>query len=124
MLFETGCGLDVEAHRVLLKGRDGRRAVVGMGKKLNCSFDLVEWGSSDGVKGLPMQVVWSSGWSNEWSEEGRVVANSLPQASFITHSGGRWPQVRIVNPSLSSLHVCDELIDFRCLTSFYCTSLE
>ncbi|PSS10136.1 Protein AUXIN RESPONSE like [Actinidia chinensis var. chinensis] len=85
-------GLDVEAHRILLKGRDGRRAVVGMGKKLNCSFDLVEWGSSGEVKGLPMQVVWSSGWSKEWSEEGRRVANALPQASFVTHSGGRWPQ--------------------------------
>ncbi|GFZ02960.1 alpha/beta-Hydrolases superfamily protein [Actinidia rufa] len=85
-------GLDVEAHRILLKGRDGRRAVVGMGKKLNCSFDLVEWGSSGEVKGLPMQVVWSSGWSKEWSEEGRRVTNALPQASFVTHSGGRWPQ--------------------------------
>lgn len=85
-------GLDVEAHRILLKGRDGRRAIVGMGKKLNCSFDLVEWGSSEGLKGLPMQVIWSSGWSKEWSEEGHQVANALPRASFVTHSGGRWPQ--------------------------------
>jgi len=87
-----GGGLDVEAHRILLKGRDGRRSVVGMGKKMNCSFDLVEWSSSEGVKGLPMQVVWSSGWSKEWSEEGHRVASVLPQASFVTHSGGRWPQ--------------------------------
>lgn len=88
----VGGGSNAEAHRILLKGRDGRRSVVGMGMKMNCSFDLVEWGSSEGVKGLPMQVVWSSGWSKEWSEEGRRVASALPQASFVTHSGGRWPQ--------------------------------
>ncbi|KAK3007994.1 hypothetical protein RJ639_014664 [Escallonia herrerae] len=85
-------GSDVEAHRVLLKGRDGREAVVGMGRKLNGSFDLGEWSSLDGVKGLPMQVMWSSVWSEEWNEEGRRVADALPQARFVTHSGGRWPQ--------------------------------
>ncbi|KAA8545120.1 hypothetical protein F0562_019991 [Nyssa sinensis] len=85
-------GLDAEAHRILLKGRDGRRAVVGMGKKLNYSFDLAEWGGLDGVKGLPTQVIWSNGWSKEWSEEGSRVASALPHASFVTHSGGRWPQ--------------------------------
>lgn len=85
-------GLDVEAHRVLLKGMDGRRAVVGMGKKMNYSFDIAEWGGSDGLKDKPMQVLWSNGWSKEWSEEGLRVADALPQATFVTHSGGRWPQ--------------------------------
>lgn len=85
-------GLDVEAHRIFLKSRDGRRSVVGMGKKMNYSLDLAEWSSSDNLKGLPMQVIWSSGWSEEWSEEGSRVADSLPQATFVTHSGGRWPQ--------------------------------
>ncbi|KAL5566073.1 hypothetical protein UlMin_029237 [Ulmus minor] len=83
---------DVEAHRVLLKGRDGRRAVVGIGKRLNYSFDIAEWGGSDGLKGLPLQVLWSSSWSKEWSEEGSRVAQALPQANFVKHSGGRWPQ--------------------------------
>ena len=86
---------DVEANRVLLRGRDGRRAVVGMGKRMNYSFDIAEWGGSDGLKDMPMQVVWSSGWSKEWSEEGRRVADALPQAAFVTHSGGRWSQVKI-----------------------------
>ena len=86
---------DVEAHRVLLKGRDGARAVVGTGKKLNSSFDLREWGDSEGLKGMPVQVLWSSVWSKEWNEDGQKVADSLPHAAFITHSGGRWPQVRI-----------------------------
>ncbi|XP_050382044.1 protein AUXIN RESPONSE 4 [Argentina anserina] len=85
-------GAELDAHRVLLKGRDGPRAIVGMGKKLNYSFDIAEWGGSDGLKGVPMQLLWSGSWSKEWSEEGRRVANALPKAAFVTHSGGRWPQ--------------------------------
>lgn len=84
---------DVDAQRVLLKGRDGRRAVVAIGKKLNSSFDIEEWGGSDGLKGMPMQVLWSDGWSKEWNDEGNRVARALPQATFVTHSGGRWAQV-------------------------------
>ncbi|KAG2685692.1 hypothetical protein I3843_10G130800 [Carya illinoinensis] len=82
---------DAEAHRLLLRGRDGRRAVVGMGRKMNQSFNIAEWGGSDGLKDMPMQVLWSSDWSKEWSEEGHRVADALPQAAFATHSGGRWP---------------------------------
>lgn len=81
-----------EAHRVLLKGRYGRQAVVGMAKKMNYSFDLEAWGGLEGIKGVPIQVLWSSSWSKQWSEEGRQVANALPQANFVFHSGGRWPQ--------------------------------
>lgn len=87
--------LDVEAHRVLLKSKDATAAVVGTGKKLNYSFDIAEWGSSNELKGVPVKVLWSSGWSKEWSEEGGRVADALPHAIFATHSGGRWPQVRV-----------------------------
>lgn len=83
---------ELEAQRVLLKGRGGRKSVVGMGKRLNCSFDVAEWGGLDEIKGMPMQVLWSGHWSNEWSEEGRRVAEALPHAKYIEHSGGRWPQ--------------------------------
>lgn len=83
---------DLEAHRVLLKSRDARRALVGMGKKLNYSFDIAEWGGSDELKDVPLQVIWSKSWSKEWSEEGERVAEALAQASFVAHSGGRWPQ--------------------------------
>ncbi|KAK6233122.1 hypothetical protein SCA6_003195 [Theobroma cacao] len=83
---------ELEAHRVLLKGWDARRAVVGIGKKLNYSFDVEEWGGLDGIKGMPMQVLWSSGWSDEWRKEGRWIAEALPEAKFVAHSGGRWPQ--------------------------------
>ncbi|XP_043717213.1 protein AUXIN RESPONSE 4-like [Telopea speciosissima] len=81
-----------EAHRVLLKGRDGRRAIVGHGKGLNYSFSLEEWGGSEAVKGMPLQVLWSNSWSETWSKEGRQVAKAVPGAIFVTHSGGRWPQ--------------------------------
>ncbi|RDX94714.1 Protein AUXIN RESPONSE 4, partial [Mucuna pruriens] len=83
---------DSDALRVLLKGRDGRRAVVNVGKRVNSSFDLAEWGGSDGLRGVPMQVLWSAGCSQEWSQEGDRVASALPQATFFTHSGGRWAQ--------------------------------
>ncbi|MED6218653.1 hypothetical protein PIB30_028493 [Stylosanthes scabra] len=83
---------DADAQRVLLNGRGGEKAVVAVGKKLNSSFDIAEWGGSEKLKSVPMQVLWSSGWSKEWSDEGNRVARALPQAKFVTHSGGRWPQ--------------------------------
>ncbi|XP_065853318.1 protein AUXIN RESPONSE 4 [Euphorbia lathyris] len=85
-------GFDSEAHRVMLKGRDGRRAVLATGKKLNTSFSVAEWGNLDVIKGIPIQVIWSNTWSTEWSQEGQKVAEALPQAKFVWHSGGRWPQ--------------------------------
>ncbi|XP_038715848.1 protein AUXIN RESPONSE 4 [Tripterygium wilfordii] len=85
-------GLEAEAHRILLNGRDGWRSVVGMGRKMNFSFDVAEWGGSDGMKGMPIQVLWSDSWSNEWIAAGHQVAEALPQANFVSHSGGRWPQ--------------------------------
>ncbi|KAI4301789.1 hypothetical protein L6164_035034 [Bauhinia variegata] len=83
---------DAEAQRVLLKGRGGRRAVVAIGKNMNFSFDIAEWGGSDGLKHMPMQVLWSAGWTKEWIEEGNRIAYAFPQAKFATHSGGRWAQ--------------------------------
>ncbi|KAL3636160.1 hypothetical protein CASFOL_020707 [Castilleja foliolosa] len=82
-------GPEADAHRILLKGRDGVKAVVGMGKKLNSSFDLSEWGGRDEVKDLPVLVLWSG----ERAEEGKqAFAGALPMATFGTHSGGRWPK--------------------------------
>uniref|UniRef100_A0A803R5D7 AB hydrolase-1 domain-containing protein n=1 Tax=Cannabis sativa TaxID=3483 RepID=A0A803R5D7_CANSA len=83
---------DLEAHRALLRSKDARSAIVGMGKKTNYSFDMASWGGSDELKGVPLQVLWSDSWSEEWTNEGRRVADSLPQATFVTHPGGRWPQ--------------------------------
>ncbi|KAI4305211.1 hypothetical protein L6164_028592 [Bauhinia variegata] len=83
---------DAEAQRLLLKGKDGRRAVVAIGKNMNFSFDIAEWGGSDGLKHMPMQVLWSAGWTKEWVEEGNRIAHAFPRAKFATHSGGRWAQ--------------------------------
>nr|GMD43733.1 protein AUXIN RESPONSE 4 [Ipomoea batatas] len=103
-LWALGVPSDAEAHRILLAGRDGRRAVVGMGKRLNYSLDLAEWSASDGVKALPMQVIWSTGLSKEWSENGQRVAASLPRAKFVTHSGGRWPQEHSADEIAESIY--------------------
>lgn len=89
---KSGGGSDSDSHRLLLKGRNGLKSVVGMGKKMNSSFNIAEWGKLDGVKDLPIQVIWSNGWSEEWIKQGQQVAGELTQATFVTHSGGRWPQ--------------------------------
>ncbi|KAK3436472.1 hypothetical protein EUGRSUZ_C01256 [Eucalyptus grandis] len=59
---------------------------------------------------MPMQVLWSSGWSTEWREEGHRIAKALPRAKFVEHSGGRWPQedaaeelAEIISKHVSSL---------------------
>lgn len=85
--------LDGEAHRVLLKSSDGARAVVGMGRKLNGSFDVAEWGGSGKLSSVPIQVLWSSSYSDEWSKEGNRISNAISHAKFVVHSGSRWPQV-------------------------------
>lgn len=96
--------LDMEANRILLKGRQGRKAIVGMGKRLNCSFDLVEWSLSEGVKDLPVQVIWSSSSSNKWIQEGKRVKTAFPLASFLYHLGGRWPQDDNADELAESIH--------------------
>ncbi|KAM7279296.1 hypothetical protein ACFE04_006430 [Oxalis oulophora] len=95
---------NANAHRVLLRGRDGGKSVLGMGKNLNYSFDVAEWGSLSGVKDIPMLVLWSSQWSKEWSEEGRRFAEALPSSKFIEHSGGRWAQEDIANELAENIH--------------------
>uniref|UniRef100_A0A7N0R803 AB hydrolase-1 domain-containing protein n=1 Tax=Kalanchoe fedtschenkoi TaxID=63787 RepID=A0A7N0R803_KALFE len=96
-LMNTCCsrkinGLNMEAQRIFLKRGDGWEAVVGMGNKLNRSFDLVQWGHLKELKNVPLQVIWSGSWSEDWRNQGRQVAFGLPHARFVKHSGGRWPQ--------------------------------
>ncbi|XP_077213769.1 alpha/beta-Hydrolases superfamily protein [Tasmannia lanceolata] len=81
-----------EVHKKLIRNKDGRRAVIGVGKGLNYSFDLGEWAGSDMLMDIPVRVLWSGNWSKGWIEEGFRVANMIPRAKFVTHSGGRWPQ--------------------------------
>jgi pimeloyl-ACP methyl ester carboxylesterase len=83
----------VESQRLLLLGKDGRRGVVDMAKALNYSFDLREWKKLDGMKDMPFQMLWSNNWSDRWIEEGKQAAAAVPEGKFVSHSGGRWPQV-------------------------------
>ncbi|KAG0530113.1 hypothetical protein BDA96_05G156700 [Sorghum bicolor] len=83
---------DADAHRALMLVK-GQARVVEAWKAMNHSFDLAEWReSSEEVRKLPMMVLWSGTWSSRWSSEGKKVAAALPDAKFIHHSGGRWPQ--------------------------------
>ncbi|XP_027158855.1 protein AUXIN RESPONSE 4 [Coffea eugenioides] len=95
---------EAEAHRILLKGRNGRRSAVGMVKRVNHSLDLSEWSGLNEVKDLPMRVIWSSGSSKEWSEEGSRVADALSQATFVSHSGGAWPQEHVSEEIAESIY--------------------
>lgn len=88
-------GLAAEAYRLLLKGRDGRKSVVAAGKALNYSFDLGEWAATEVVKDMTFQILWSNSWSDRWIDEGKRAASAIPRAKFASHSGGRWPQVRL-----------------------------
>ncbi|KAI3850544.1 hypothetical protein MKX03_003980 [Papaver bracteatum] len=88
-----------EAHRILLTGRDGRRGALGVKKgregldgSIGGGFDLGDWADFMEENSVPIQVLWSRNWSEEWTKEGSWVASKLPAANFFKHSGGRWPQ--------------------------------
>ncbi|PWZ25570.1 Protein AUXIN RESPONSE 4 [Zea mays] len=85
---------EAEAYRAAMRGEGKAEAVVEAWKAMNHSFQLGEWRvSSEEVRRLPMLVLWSGSWSDMWIDEGKKVAAALPDAKFIYHSGGRWPQV-------------------------------
>ncbi|KAJ1275765.1 hypothetical protein BS78_05G161600 [Paspalum vaginatum] len=84
---------EAEAHRAAMRGEGRAEGVVLAWKAMNHSFQLGEWRvSSEEVRRLPMMVLWSGTWSDRWIDEGKKVAAALPDAKFVYHSGGRWPQ--------------------------------
>ena len=88
---------EAEAYRAAMWGEGKAEGVVEAWKAMNHSFRLGEWrGSSEEVRRLPMLVLWSGSWSDMWIDEGKKVAAALPDAKFVYHSGGRWPQVSVV----------------------------
>jgi len=90
-------GEEAEAHRAAMQEEGKTHGVIEAWKAMNHSFQLGEWrGSSDEVRRLPMMVLWSGSWSDMWIDEGKKVAAALPDAKFVYHSGGRWPQVSVM----------------------------
>uniref|UniRef100_A0A0A9DCE2 AB hydrolase-1 domain-containing protein n=1 Tax=Arundo donax TaxID=35708 RepID=A0A0A9DCE2_ARUDO len=86
-------GEDARWHRAAMLVDGTAEGVVEAWKTMNPCFELGEWRvSSEEVRKLPMMVLWSGAWSNWWIDEGKKVAAALPDAKFIYHSGGRWPQ--------------------------------
>ncbi|XP_062197055.1 protein AUXIN RESPONSE 4-like [Phragmites australis] len=84
---------EAEAHRAAMRGEGRTQGVVEAWKAMNQSLELGEWRlSSEEVRRLPMMVLWSGTWSDKWIDEGKKVAAALPDAKFVYHSGGRWPQ--------------------------------
>eukprot|EP01018_Ginkgo_biloba_P011572 Gb_01347 [translate_table: standard] len=81
-----------EAHAILLRTKNGRKAVVEIGRRANSSFDLEAWADEKQMKEVPMRILWASEWSKDWQVEGQRMAKQLPRALFVSHSGGRWPQ--------------------------------
>jgi pimeloyl-ACP methyl ester carboxylesterase len=88
---------EAEAHRVAMRGEGRAEGVVEAWKALNHSFQLGEWRrSSEDVRQLPLMVLWSGSWSDLWIDEGKKVVAALPEAKFMYHPGGRWPQVSVI----------------------------
>ncbi|KAL6842919.1 hypothetical protein ACP4OV_027232 [Aristida adscensionis] len=84
---------EAEAHRAAMRGEGKAQGVVEAWKAMNHSFELGEWRrSSEEVRRLPVMVLWSGTWSDKWIDEGKKVVAALPDAKFVYHSGGRWPQ--------------------------------
>ncbi|KAK3119019.1 hypothetical protein QOZ80_9BG0712420 [Eleusine coracana subsp. coracana] len=93
MCCARGMGAEeAEAHRAALRGDRRAEGVVEAWKAMNHSFQLGEWRHSKEVRKLPMMVLWSGSWSDKWIDEGKKVVAALPDAKFVYHSGGRWPQ--------------------------------
>ncbi|KAL6654136.1 hypothetical protein ACP70R_007601 [Stipagrostis hirtigluma subsp. patula] len=84
---------EAEAHLAAMRGEGRAQGVVEAWKAMNHSFELGEWRrSSEEVARLPVMVLWSGTWSDKWIDEGKKVVAALPDAKFVYHSGGRWPQ--------------------------------
>ncbi|GJN25428.1 hypothetical protein PR202_gb13254 [Eleusine coracana subsp. coracana] len=97
MCCARGMGAEeAEAHRAALRGDRRAEGVVEAWKAMNHSFQLGEWRHSKEVRKLPMMVLWSGSWSDKWIDEGKKVVAALPDAKFVYHSGGRWPQVSVI----------------------------
>ena len=91
-----------EDYNCLLRSSDGLRALLESFAASNSSMDVAGWVGHSNLEGIPKQILWASAWSKEWQHEGEQLAAALPDASFYSHHGSRWPQVRFY-PSHSDI---------------------
>ena len=63
----------------------------------NSSMEVAAWANNVELKAIPKQILWASEWSDRWQKEGKQLAAQLPNASFHSHHGSRWPQVPFLN---------------------------
>lgn len=82
-----------EDYGYLLRSSDGLQALLESLAASNSSMDVAGWVGHPNLEGIPKQILWASGWSEEWQHEGEQLAAVLPAASFHSHHGSRWPQV-------------------------------
>ncbi|KAG0624493.1 hypothetical protein M758_3G252100 [Ceratodon purpureus] len=90
--FSSVTAEGAEDYAYLLRSSDGLQALLESLAVSNSSIDVAGWVSHLNLEGIPMQILWASGWSKEWQHEGEQLAASLPAASFHSHHGSRWPQ--------------------------------
>lgn len=63
----------------------------------NSSMEVAAWANNMELKAIPKQILWASEWSDRWQKEGLQLAAQLPDVSFHSHHGSRWPQVPFLN---------------------------
>ncbi|KAH9323617.1 hypothetical protein KI387_018256, partial [Taxus chinensis] len=85
-------GSAAEAHGFLLRTKNGAKAITEIRTRANSSFDFEGWANADQIKEVPIKILWAKEWSKDWEREGYLIAQRLPRAEFVSHSGGRWPQ--------------------------------
>ena len=86
-----------EAHAYLLRVNGGLEAASMALQQTNSSAAFADtlYKSAEGVlSAMAKQIIWSRKWSPAWEEQGEEMAAHWPMASWHTHEGGRWPQVR------------------------------
>lgn len=101
--FASVTAEEAEDHDYLFRSSEGLRASMASLAASNTSMDVAEWASLSHLNHIPKQILWASGWSKEWQREGEQLAGALPGASFHSHHGSRWPQVRFSSFYISIL---------------------
>ena len=86
-----------EEYGYLFRSNSGIMAAVKTLDASNSSMEVAAWANNVELKAIPKQILWASEWSDRWQKEGKQLAAQLPNATFHSHHGSRWPQVPFLN---------------------------